>query len=80
MDAGVVAEFGVKGGGEEVALADEDRSVFACGQGLYIGAGAGDAGGPDEDHFEWATGECGFGGEDCRVDLATVGVALYRDV
>ena len=80
MDAGVGAEFGVEGGGEEMAFADEDGEAVAGGEGFDVGAGAGDAGGADEDHLEWAAGELGRGGEDGGVDLAAVGVALDGDV
>ena len=80
MDAGVGAEFGVEGGGEEVAFADEDGEVVAGGEGFDVGAGAGDAGGADEDHLEWAAGEFCRLGEDGGVDLAAVGVALDGDV
>ena len=80
MDAGVAAEFGMEGGGEEMALADEDREAVAGGEGFYVGAGAGDAGGADEDHLQWSAFEFGRGGEDGGVDLAAVGVALYCDV
>ena len=80
VDAGVVAEFGVKGGGEQMALTDEDGEAVAGGEGFDVRAGSGDAGGTDEDHLEWAAGKFGGGGEDGGVDLAAVGVALYGDV
>ena len=80
VDAGVAGELGVKGGGEEVAFSDEDWGAVAGGEGFDPGAGVGDAGGADEDHFERAAGEGGGGGEDGGVDLAAVGVALYGDV
>ena len=80
MDAGVFGELGVEGGGEEAALADEGGGGVARGEGLDGWAGAGDAGGADEDHLERAAGEGGVGGEDGGVVLAAVGVALDRDV
>ena len=80
VDAGVVGELGVEGGGEDVAGADEGGEAVAGGEGLDRGAGAGDARGADEDHFERAAGEGGVGGEDGGVDLAAVGVALDGDV
>jgi len=80
VDAGVRAEFGVKGGREEMAFANEDRKVVAGGEGFNVGAGAGDAGGAYKDHLEWAAFEfCGLA-EDGRVDLAAVGVALDGDI
>ena len=54
--------------------------AVAGGEGFDVGAGAGDAGGADEDHLERAAGEGGFGGEDGGVVLAAVGVALDGDV
>ncbi len=80
VDAGVAAEFGVEGGGEDVAFADEDREVVAGGEGFDLRASASDARGADEDHLERAAGEfCRFG-KDGGVDLAAVGVALDGDV
>lgn len=66
--------------GEEVAFADQDREAVACGEGFDLWAGAGDAGGTDEDHLEWAAFDLGWDGEDGGVDLAAVGVALDGDV
>ena len=63
-----------------MAFADQDREAVAGGEGFYLWAGAGDAGGSDEDHFEWAAGEFGRGGEDGGVDLAAVGVAFDGNV
>lgn len=51
MDAGVGAEFGVEGGSEQVALADEDGETVAVGEGFDGSAGMGDAGSADEDHL-----------------------------
>src|SRR5271169_5811881 len=80
VDAGVIAEFGVEGGGEEMGFADEDGEAVAGGEGFDFGSGVGDAWGADEDHFEGAAGEFCGGGEDGGVDLASVSVALYGDV
>ncbi len=80
MDAGVGGELGVEGGGEEVAFADQNGSAVAGGEGLDGGAGAGDAGGADEDHLERGAGKAGGRGEDDGVVLAAVGVALDGDV
>ena len=70
----------MEGGGEDVAFANEDREVVAGGEGFDFGAGAGDARGSDEDHFEWTAGEFCRLGKDGGVDLAAVGVALDGDV
>src|SRR5271156_1021357 len=80
VDAQVVAEFGVEGGGQDVVLADENREAVAGGEDFDPGAGAGDAGGADEYHLKGAAGEFGWGGEDSGVDLTSVGVAFDRDV
>ena len=61
MDSGVVAELGMEGGSEDVALTDEDREAVAGGEGFDCGAGAGDAGGADEDHLEGAAFELWWG-------------------
>jgi hypothetical protein len=80
VDTGVGAEFGVEGGGEQVALADENREAVAGGEGFDLWAGMRDARGADEDHLQRAAWEFGGGGEDSGVDLAAVGVALNGDV
>jgi hypothetical protein len=80
VDARVGGELGVEGGGEEVAFADQDGGAVAGGEGLDGGAGAGDAGGADEDHLERRAGKAGGRGEDEGVVLAAVGVALDGDV
>jgi hypothetical protein len=80
VDAEVGAEFGVEGGGEEMAFADQDGKAVTAGQGFNLRAGVGDARGADEDHLERAALECCRDGEDAGVDLAAVGVALDRDV
>src|SRR5258708_672265 len=55
VDSEVVAQLGMEGCGEEIALADEDRGVIAGGEGFDLGAGAGDAGGTAEAQIEWET-------------------------
>jgi hypothetical protein len=70
----------VEGGGQQAALADEGGAAVAGGEGFDGGAEAGDAGGADEDHLEWAAGERGVGGDDGGVVLAALRVALYGDV
>src|SRR5258708_28762807 len=73
-------ELRMKGGGEAVSLADQNRKAFAAGQDFDLRADFSDARGADEDHFERPAGETGGFGEDGRVDLAAVGVALDHRV
>lgn len=80
MDSGVVAEFGMEGSSEDVALTDENREAVAGSEGFDGGAGAGDARCANEDHLEGTAFELCGGGEDGGVDLASVGVALDGDV
>jgi len=80
MDAAVGGELGVEGGSHEVALAHQGGESFALGEDLDGGAGAGDAGGANEDHFKRAAGQGSFGGENGGVDLAAVGVAFNDGV
>src|ERR1700679_3452040 len=80
VDAKIVAALGAEGGGEGVPLGDEAGEAVAGGEGFYGGAGVGDARGADEDHFERATGEFCWCGEDGGVDLAAVGIAFDGDV
>ena len=80
MDAEVLAQFGVEGSGEEVALADHGRVGATGGDDFDGRANVGDSRGADVDHFERASGEGGCGGQDRGVVLATVEVALDGDV
>jgi len=80
VDAEVMTEFRVEGGGEEMALTDQDGEVIAGGEGFDLRSSAGDAWGTDEDHLEGATGEFGGGGEDGGVDLSAIGVPFNGDV
>ena len=70
----------MEGGGHEVALLDEDREAIAFGEDFDAGAGFGDAGRANVDHFERTAGELRVGGLDGGVDLAAVGVALDSGV
>jgi len=80
VDAAVVGELGMKGGGQQAPGTDEDGIVTAAGKDLDGRAEAADARRADEDHLHRAAGEGGFGIEDHRVILAAVGVALDVDV
>ena len=66
----------MKGGGEDVLLADQGGGVVAFGEDFDTGPGFYDAGSADVDHFERAAFQLGFGGDDGAVDLSSVGVAL----
>ncbi len=85
MEAGVVGEFGVEGGGHGASLANGDgRVVFAFG-GDHLDAFSDvlDFGGADEDHFDGLGGlEASekFAFADRAVDLAAVGIAPDADV
>src|ERR1700761_6165031 len=80
MDAAVSGEFGMEGGGEDAALADEDGEAIAAGKDFDIGTGFNDAWGADEDHLERLGTELRWDGEDRRIDLAAVGIALYDGI
>lgn len=80
VDAGVVGELGVEGGGHEVAGTDQGGEAVAGGEGFDAGAGEADARRADEDHLQRAAGQGGGSGEDGGIDLTAVGVALDRDV
>jgi hypothetical protein len=80
MDAGVVGEFGVEGGGHGPSLPD--------GYGSFVGALGGEnfdaladvdnLGSTDEDHFQRGITEPALA--DGTIDLASVGVAADADV
>src|ERR1700733_4988184 len=80
VGAAVGGELRVEGGGEQMALAHEDREAVALGEHRDIFADLLDARRANVDGFEWAGVECRA--EPCgrlfngAVDLAAVGVAL----
>ena len=78
MDAGIVGEFGVEGGGHDSSLPDGDRVGAFGGDDFYAFADVLDFGGADEDHFQWCGAQEAFA--DGTVDLAAVGVAANADV
>jgi len=80
VDAAVGGELGVKGGGEDVSLLDEDREAVALGENFDSCAGLHDARRSDVDELHGATFETGVDGFDDAIDLASVGVALHRCV
>ena len=63
-----------------MALAYECGAAFAGRQGFYVRADASDARRANEDHFEWAAGECCFECKDSGVVLAAISVALDGDI
>lgn len=80
MDAGVVGEFGMEGGGQDAALTDEDGAAVTPGEDFDLAGDAGDARGADEDHLQRAAGQGGLRGEDGGIILAAVGVPLHGDI
>ncbi len=52
VDSGIVAQFGMKGRGEKMALTNEDRIFVTGGEDFDFGAGSDNARGADEDHLE----------------------------
>src|ERR1700730_13891158 len=79
VDAGVVGEFGVEGGGQGSSLPDGDRSVVLAFGGDDFDAGADvlNFRSANEDHFQWRASqlfleESAFA--DGAVELASVGV------
>src|SRR5437660_1541937 len=78
VDASVLGQFRVEGGGHRFALAHGYRIVSFCGDDLYAWAHAFDLGRADEDHFDWRVAESAFTNR--AVDLATVGVAANADI
>ena len=90
MDARVVREFGVEGGGHDASLADGDgRIIFALGRDDFDAlAEALDLGGADEDHFDRRRGGLPFpcflfqelAFADGAIDLASVGIAADADI
>ncbi len=76
VDAAVLGELGVEGGGEDLALADQGWVAVAAGEDFNAGSNGDDARCADEDHFKRTAGESCFGGDDCGINLAAVGVAL----
>jgi hypothetical protein len=84
MDAAVGGELRVKGGGEQMALTNEDREAVALGEDRDIFADLLDARRADVDGFERAGVEVRAELDrrffDGTVDLAAIGVALDRGV
>lgn len=80
MDTGILTQLGVEGSGEDVALTDENGEAVASGESLDLGACTSNARGADEDHLQRVSFDLRRGGEDGRVDLAAIGVALDRDI
>ena len=78
MDAGVVGEFGVEGGGHGFPLANGYGVVPFCREDFDAFADVLDFGSADEYHFDGRGAEEAFA--DGAVDLASVSVAADADV
>lgn len=76
----------MEGGGEDVALAQEERLVMVAGDDLNAGTGIEEAGSTDENGFHGGGAESRLeGGEDCSgtdraLELASVSVADDGDI
>jgi hypothetical protein len=77
MDAPVNGQFRMKSCRHQFSLPNQNWGTITGGQGLNFGASRYDARSADEDHLKWAAGKFGFSGQDCRIDLPAVCVALY---
>src|SRR5579864_6766429 len=87
VDAGIVAELGMEGGGHHSSLPDSNWICSFGGNDFDAGADALDLGGADEDHLERGVRVKGIAGgaavsgreklafADGAVDLASVGIA-----
>jgi len=85
VDARVVAELGVEGGGHDSSLADGDGIfIFALGgEDFHARADTFDLGSADENHLDWRLAELLFDKSafaDGAVDLSAVGIAADGDV
>ncbi len=80
VHAAVLAEFGVKRSGEDMALADEGGGAVPAGERFDAGTEAAEARCANVDRFKWAARQGGFLGTNGGVVLAAVGVALYGGV
>jgi len=75
VDGGVVGEFGVEGGGEEIVFLDEGGGAIEFGKDGDARSDAFDDGAADENHFERIFFQGGGAEEDVAGELAAVGVA-----
>jgi hypothetical protein len=75
VDGGVAREFGMKCGGEEILVLNEDGLARIFGENIESGAGTFDDGAADENHFERVGLQFGRAEENVAGDLAAVGVA-----
>jgi len=78
VDASVVGEFGVEGGGHGSSLADRDGIGAFRSEDFDAFADVLDFGGADKDHFQRRTAEKTFA--DRAVDLAAIGIAADPDI
>ena len=75
VDGGVVSEFGVEGGGEEMVFLDESGGAIEFGEDGNIGGYGFDNGTANENHFERIFFQGGGAEENIAGELAAVGVA-----
>ena len=78
--AAILGKFRMKCRGQQISLPHEDRETFAPGQHFHIGAGLRESRRADEHHLQGTAGKGGGFGENGRVDLPAVGVALHHRV
>ena len=74
----ILRKLGMKCGRQQISLPHQHGESFAAGQDFDARTVCGDARRADEDHLQRAAGKRGRFGQDRRVDLAAVGIALDR--
>src|SRR5215469_2706663 len=70
----------MKCGRKEISLANQNWEAFAPGEDLHSAASGDETRSANEHHFQWSAGQGSRLGENCRVDLAPVGIAFYHGV
>ena len=75
VDGGVVGEFGVEGGGEEMVSLDEGGGAIEFGENGDARSDTFDDGAADEDHFERVFFQRAGTEENVAGELATVRIA-----
>ena len=80
MDPAVEGKFGVKSCRHNFSVADEGGKAIAAGEHIDGRSNFDDARCAYEDHLERPAGEGCFGGDNCGIDLAAVGVAFRHGI
>ena len=81
MEAGIVVEFGMEGGGELVALAGGNDVAINSGEGLaVVGGDRLDIGCTDESHGHIGADVCDRANGVETAQLPTVGITSHLDV